>query len=164
MLKKLWGVKLARFAAVGVFNTLFDLAILNTLVFLGHIPYVAANLISASVSMTTSYFLNHHIVFRHDEKHSFKKFAHFFAVTGIGILGIQSLMIYSVTHILAPHEASLTHSLRQLGFRHITGRVLALNTAKLIAVLAAMIWNFVIYHFVIFKKSSDEELDDDVLL
>lgn len=164
MLKKLWGVKVARFATVGVFNTLLDLTILNTLVFVGHIPYVAANLVSASVSMTFSYFLNHRIVFRHPEKHSFKKFAHFFTVTGIGILGIQSLVIFLVTHSLTPHEASLTHTLRGLGFRHITGRVVILNLAKLLAVLLAMIWNFVIYHFVIFKELPDEALDEDVLL
>jgi putative flippase GtrA len=146
-----------------VFNTLFDLSILNLLVFFGHLPPLVANLISASISMTVSYFLNHHIVFRHTEGHSLKKFVRFFAVTGIGILGIQTLVIYLVTHFVGPHEASLTHTLRQLGFRHITGRLVDLNIAKLLAVLVAMTWNFMIYHFVIFKKP-DQELDEDTLL
>ena len=163
MLKKLWSIKVTRFATVGVFNTLFDLSILNTLVFLFHAPVLAANLVSASISMTVSYFLNHHIVFRHPEKHSFQRFTHFFAVTGIGILGIQTLVIFAVTHLVGPHESGLTHLMRHIGFRHITGRVVDVNTAKLLAVLIAMLWNFGIYHFVIFKKS-DENLDEDVLL
>ena len=163
MLKRLWAVKLTRFLSVGIFNTLFDLSILNVLVFFVHLPALVANLISASTSMSVSYFLNHHIVFRHTESHSFKKFAHFFAVTGIGILGIQTLVIYLVTHFVGPHDTSLTHTLRHLGFRHITGRVVDLNVAKLLAVLTAMTWNFMIYHFVIFKKA-DGELDEDVLL
>jgi putative flippase GtrA len=163
MLKKVWDVKLTRFLSVGVFNTLFDLSILNTLVFVFKTPILIANLISASISMTTSYFLNHHIVFRHKENHSFSRFAHFFAVTGRGILCIQTLVIFVVTHLLSPHEAGLTHLLRSLGFRHVTGRALDLNVAKLMAVLIAMTWNFLLYHFVIFRKP-DQNFDDDILL
>lgn len=163
MLKKLWGVKVTRFAAVGVFNTLFDISILNTLVFLGQVPPLAANLVSASISMSGSYFLNHHIVFKSKESHSFIRFAHFFAVTGIGILGLQTLVIFLVTHFLGPHDASITHLLRSLGFKHITGRAVDLNIAKLLAVAIGMVWNFLIYHFVIFKKQN-EEPDMDILL
>src|SRR5881396_313203 len=111
MLKRLWEVKLTRFLAVGSFNTLFDLAILNTLVFIFKVPVLVANLISASTSMTVSYFLNHHIVFRSREEHSFKKFVHFFTVTGVGILGIQTLVIYVVIKLLSPYQENLTQLL-----------------------------------------------------
>lgn len=164
MLKKLWDVKVTRFLAVGVFNTLFDITILNTLVFLFSAPVVAANLVSASISMTASYFLNHHIVFRSKESHNLQRFVHFFLVTGIGILGIQSLIIYAVTHALS-HQASLvdsiTHTLR---FTHLNADAFELNVAKVCAVLIAMVWNFTIYHFVIFKKNGDQASDEDVLL
>lgn len=162
MLKKLWEMKLTRFATVGVFNTLFDISILNTLVFLVHVPYVAANLVSASVSMSVSYFLNHHVVFRHKESHSVKKFAHFFAVTGLGILGIQSLVIYAVTHLLAPHGhavASVIHALH-IG---LSARAFELNIAKICAVLTAMTWNFTIYHLVLFKQP-DDMIEGDIVL
>lgn len=164
MLRRIWGVKLTRFAAVGLFNTLFDLAILNSLVFLFHVPYVAANLVSASTSMTVSYFLNHRIVFRNKEKHSFKKFAHFFAVTGIGILGIQSLVIYAVTHLLTPHSAAISNLINNLHiFSHLGVKGFILNVAKICAVLTAMVWNFLIYHFVIFKEP-DEMIEGDIVL
>lgn len=163
MLKKLWDVKVTRFAAVGVFNTLFDIAILNTLVFGGHVAYVAANLVSASISMTVSYFLNHHVVFRSGENHTFRKFAHFFAVTGLGILGIQSLVLYAVTHLLGPHPAGVANFMQTLHLSHLSVRAFELNVGKIAAVLTAMTWNFTIYHFVIFKKP-DEKPDQDLLL
>jgi len=163
MLKKLWDVRLTRFAAIGVFNTLFDLTILNVLVFVGHVPYVAANLVSASISMSVSYFLNHHLVFRSKEQHSLTRFAHFFVVTGLGILGIQSLVIYGVTHLLAPHHASIASLIHTLHLSRLSVRAFELNIAKIAAVLTAMTWNFTIYHFVIFKKPN-EQPDEDILL
>jgi putative flippase GtrA len=152
-----------RFLSVGVFNTLFDIAILNTLVFLFSAPVVAANLVSATISMTASYFLNHHIVFRSKESHSFKKFIHFFLVTGVGILGIQSLVIYGVTHLLQHQQSFVDGLTHTLSLGHLSNEALEVNVAKILAVLVAMVWNFTIYHFVIFKKQ-DGELDEDVLL
>lgn len=163
MLKKIWSVKLARFATVGVFNTCLDLTILNTLVFVFGLPYILANLFSASTSMTVSYFLNHHIVFRKSkEEHSLAKFIHFFVVTGIGILGIQSLVIYGVTHLLKNDSNSITHSLHSIGLG-LSARAFELNVGKILAVLVAMIWNFAIYHYVIFK-TKEQAPDNDILL
>jgi putative flippase GtrA len=162
MLKKIWAFKITRFLCVGVFNTLFDLTILNTLVFVGHLPVIAANLISASTSMTVSYFLNHHIVFRSKEKHNISRFVRFFAVTGLGILAIQSLIIYLMTHLLGHERPTVVSLIRHLHLA-LSAKAFDLNVAKLLAVLVAMVWNFIIYHFVIFNKDS-KQLDEDVLL
>ncbi len=163
MLQKIWDVKLLRFACVGVFNTLFDLTILNVLVFAGHLPTLVANLISASISISVSYFLNHHIVFRSDENHTFARFAKFFAVTGIGILAIQTSVIYLVTHLLSHQEALVHDILSTLHITRLSVKAFDLNVAKLCAVAIALIWNFLIYHFVIFKQPG-EESDEDILL
>ncbi len=163
MLQKLWDAKVTRFLSVGLFNTLFDLTILNALVFFGHLPVLAANLVSASVSMTVSYFLNHHIVFRSKEDHSIVKFVHFFAVTGTGILAIQSLVIYSATHLLAHQNVVVGNLIHVLPLGNLSIRAFDLNVAKILAVLVAMTWNFTLYHLVIFKKPS-EKFDDDILL
>jgi putative flippase GtrA len=152
MLKKLWSVKVTRFAAVGVFNTLFDLSMLNVLVFLGHLPTLLANLISASISISVSYFLNHNIVFRSHENHTPSRFAKFFAVTGVGILAIQTLVIYLVTHLLSRQEHLVNDILRDMHITRLSTKAFDLNVAKLCAVAIALVWNFSIYHFVIFKK------------
>jgi putative flippase GtrA len=162
MLQKLWGKKLARFLMIGVCNTSVDLAILNCLVFFAHFPAIVANLISASISTTTSYFLNHHFVFRSKEKHSLKLFGRFFAVTGVGILGIQSLVIYIVTHLLKPHHILVQNIINSIHISSLSVKAFDLNVAKLTAVLIALIWNFMIYHFIVFKTPSNE-LDEDLL-
>jgi putative flippase GtrA len=162
MLEKVWSKKLARFLVIGVCNTCIDLSILNTLVFFAHFPVIIANLISASISTSTSYFLNHHFVFRSKEKHSIRLFCRFFAVTGIGILGIQSLVIYIVTHLLKPHYTLVHNLINSLHLSSFSVKAFDLNVAKLTAVLVALVWNFMIYHFVVFKTSSDE-LEEDLL-
>jgi putative flippase GtrA len=163
MLQKIWSIKLTRFLCVGVFNTLFDLSILNSLVFLGHVPVLLANLISASTSMSVSYFLNHHIVFRSGEKHSVNRFVRFFVVTGFGILAIQTCVIYLITHLLAHQSHAVTSVETSLHITKLSVKAFELNLAKLIAVLVAMAWNFIIYHFVVFKSHSQSP-DQDVLL
>lgn len=164
MLKLIWDVKLFRFACVGVFNTLFDLTMLNFLVFLGHLPIIFANLISASVSMTVSYVLNHRVVFRSKDKQSLTKFVHFFVITGVGILGIQTLVIYGVTHGLAHQQALVATLLDALPAHGLSVKAFELNIAKLLAVAVAMTWNFMMYQLVIFKKTSQEVSDSDILL
>jgi putative flippase GtrA len=150
MTKILWDIKVFRFACVGIINTVTDLTILNTLVFVFHAPTIPANLVSASVSITLSYFLNHHIVFRSPVEHSLKRFAHFFAVTGFGILAIQSLVIYVVIHILDHHQSGVVHLIHSAGL-HLSAKAFDLNLGKLIAIVITMVWNFMIYHLFIFK-------------
>jgi len=111
--------------------------------------------------MAVSYFLNHHIVFRSKEKHSVMRFVHFFAVTGLVILAIQSLVIYLMTHFLAHEHSAVVSLLRHLHIA-LSAKAFDLNLAKLLAVLVAMIWNFLIYQFVILNKNSKQS-DDDVL-
>jgi putative flippase GtrA len=150
MTKILWDIKLFRFACVGVINTLVDLSILNTLVFVFHTPALLANLFSASTSITISYFLNHRIVFRSPKQRSLKSFAHFFLVTGFGILAIQSLVIYAVIHILDHHQSGVSHLIVNLDL-HLSNKAFALNLGKLIAIGITLAWNFMMYHFFIFK-------------
>lgn len=150
MTKMLWDIKVFRFACVGAINTMTDITILNTLVFALHLSAIPANLISASVSITLSYFLNHNIVFRSSENPSLKRFAHFFTVTGFGILAIQSLVIYVVIHFLGHHQDGVTKVLATLEI-HLSNKAFILNFGKLLAIVVTMIWNFMVYHFFIFK-------------
>jgi putative flippase GtrA len=140
-----------------VFNTIFDLTLLNILVLGFGMPIVFANLISATLSMSLSYFLNHHLVFRSSEKHSIKKFINFLLVTGVGILGIQTLIILLVTHFLYHFTTQIESFLASLHIE-LSTQAFILNLAKIVAVFASMIWNFTIYYYFIFK-SDREDLD-----
>jgi putative flippase GtrA len=164
MFQKIWEHKLVRFAAVGGFNTLLDLTILNILVLIVGLPTVVGNLISASICITISYFLYHRLVFRSKEPHSIKLFVHFFLVTGVGILVLQSLMIALVTHILGHKEIGVNHLLSFAHVHPLKTSFINLNVAKLCAVAVGLVWNYCLYHFVIFKTHNevDEHVADAV--
>lgn len=158
--KLIWEQRPARFICVGIINTLVDLAILNTLVSVFKLQPLIANLISASVSITLSYFLNHRIVFRQKQSHSLSKFAKFFAVTGLSILAIQSLVISIVTHILGTSQTVAYHLLVNMDINDLSTKIVNLNTAKLAAVILGMGWNYIFYHKIVFKTHIS--LEDDL--
>lgn len=147
----IWSNKIFRFFCAGTMNTIVDFSILNILVHFLHLYPLIANLFSASISITISYFLNHYVVFRISEKHSIKKFFHFFVATGSGILVVQSAVIYIVITLLNHHVPITKEILTSFHLNDLKIQTAILNIAKLAAVLVAMAWNFTIYHFVIFK-------------
>jgi putative flippase GtrA len=152
MIKKLWAYKIFRFITIGVINTLTDISILNLLVFAFGAKVIYANLVSASISITLSYFWNHFIVFRHQNKATLKLFIKFFVITGLGILVIQTLVIYGVEHLVNINQIMNTTHLS-----HSLSKVLWVNGAKLFAVAISMVWNFFLYTFAIFKVDKEEE-------
>src|SRR5215213_6386487 len=127
MVKRLWGQKFFRFLCVGAGNTLLDFTLLNILTLGVHVPALLANIISASIGISISYFLNHRIVFRRDEEHSLQKFVHFFVVTGLSILLIQTLVIWLVTTLLSDQELGGNSFLLALHLRTISPEVINLN-------------------------------------
>ena len=156
MLNKLWNYKKVRYLCVGSFNSLADLAVLNTLVFVAHSPVWVANLVSVSVGISFSYFLNHLIVFRHQASLSSKMFAKFFVVTGVSVIFVQTAVIY----LTRPLYRHLVQSLHQASLIHIEAK-LTLNMAKVTAILVGMVWNYTFYSRVIFRnKPIDPEAEE----
>lgn len=151
MIKKLWGNKVFRFITIGVINTVTDITILSVLVFGFGLKEIIANIISASISITLSYFWNHYVVFRHHNKVTPKLFIKFFVITGFGVLGIQELIIYVIQHNISIHNVmnatNLSHTLSKI--------ILDLGT-KLLAVAVSMVWNFILYTQAIFKEEKEE--------
>ncbi|HEY1645842.1 MAG TPA: GtrA family protein [Candidatus Saccharimonadales bacterium] len=152
MIKKFWGNKVCRFITIGVINTVTDITILSILVFGFGLKEIVANVISASISITLSYFWNHFIVFRHKDKVTLKLFLKFFAVTGFGVLGIQELVIAVVQHYISIHSV-MTHT----NLSHTLSKVVLDEGTKLFAVAISMVWNFFVYTFAIFKEDKEEE-------
>jgi len=148
MLNSLWEHKKVRFLCAGTTNAVVDLSILNTLVFEFHFPIWLGNTIAVSVAITMSYFLNHRIVFRHHHNPSLKQYLKFFLVTGVGVIITQTLIIYltratfyRLLHIQIPAFSSNVDT------------KLSLNIAKLTAAVLGMVWNYILYTKIIFKKA-----------
>ena len=156
LIKTMWDKRVVRFACIGVINTLTDLAILNTLVFVFGMKLIAANIISASISIILSYFWNHYIVFRKEQPMTLKIFLKFVLVTGVSILVVQSVIIYGVQHVFTLSDIS-----NATGFHHGAAKIVQVNGAKFLAVIVAMCWNFVLYQLVVFKKPKSLEVIEE---
>ncbi len=146
---------------IGSFNTTFDICLLFAIVKIFNWSPIIANSLSVSIAITVSYFLNHRIVFRHHGDYSLKKYAHFFLVTGLGVILIQDLVIYLVTDKL--WVINKTSTFMAAG-HPITFKALQLLGTKLTAVLIGMTWNYLLYKYVVFRGHETEESKEEELV
>ncbi len=131
----LW--QFAKFALVGVLNTAIDFGVLNSLIIVtkiaGGAGIIPLNVISFSTATANSYYWNKKWVFGVNKS----SFVVFLAVTLIG-LGINTGVVYALTTFVSPV--------------FVTSSVLWANFAKVLATILSLIWNFVGYRLVVFKK------------
>ena len=135
-------IQFSKFVLIGFLNTGIDFAILNLLMWQTGIYsgkyIILLNAIAFSVAVTNSYFWNKFWIFR--AKETDKKageFAQFVAVTLVG-MAINTTIVYSVTTLVSP----------------IFGLSVELwaNLAKAAATGISLVWNFIGYKFIVFKK------------
>lgn len=127
-----------KFATIGAFNTALDFAILFSLKALG-INVAFSNIVSTGVTFILSFILNKKITFNSTNKtkqENIKEFLSFTMITLFGLWVIQTLVIYIITSILS----------------NILISNITLFIAKIIATIFSLIWNFVLYKKVVFKK------------
>lgn len=132
----LW--QIAKFAIVGVLNTIMDFGILNFLILLTGIVsgvwIIIMNATSFTVSIFNSYYWNKEWVFpSRKEAH----FLTFFLVTLIG-LGLNTGIVFVLTTYVPPF----------FGF----SATIWANIAKVLATGVSLIWNFGAYKLVVFKN------------
>lgn len=127
-----------RFAVVGGANTALDFAILFILTFAG-LDKIVANYISTGASLIFSFFVNKSFTFKHKTGNAKKQFALFLIITLIGLWVIQPIIIWGVTSALASV---------------VSNEAINLFIAKFIATIASLIWNYLLYSRIVFKKES----------
>ncbi len=153
-IKKIWVHRPVRFIFVGIINTSIDLLLLNIFILALNTSLIYSNLFSASITICLSYFLNHYIVFQSRLSISIKTFLKFFLITGLSILLVQSIAIYIFEHTFSQSLISdLLGGSRNLNFV----KIVQINSAKIVAVLVGMLWNYTLYHFVVFKDDVNNE-------
>ena len=128
-----------RFAVIGGFNTILDFIILFGLTAVG-VSSVVANIFSTGVTFISSFILNKKVTFKSGNRTKselIREMILFTIVTLFGLWVIQPLVILGVT--------SLTESF-------ITNSAISLFIAKLVATVASLIWNYIFYSRIVFKK------------
>lgn len=125
-----------RFGIVGLANTALDFLILFILVGLG-VDKIIANYFSTGISFIFSFFVNKKFTFKSTSGNAKRQFLLFLIITIIGLWGIQPLVIIGVSWVLSG-----------------TGWAspIILFAAKIIATVASLIWNYLFYSRIVFKK------------
>ncbi len=132
-------LQLAKFAAVGAFNTFLDWGVLNALISLTAIAggatyslFKGASFIIANIG---SYFWNRAWTFETSGKATGQEYGKFFVVSLVGLvinIGLASIIVNLIGPQGGLNEAQWA------------------NVGALVATLASLIWNFVGYKFFVF--------------
>ena len=127
-----------RFGLVGAANTALDFGLLLVLANFFAVPHVIANIISSFIAFVSSFFANKKYTFKTTGQSVVREMILFTVVTLFGLWVIQSAIIT----LLTPPIQSI-----------VTNDTITLVIAKLIATLASLTWNYVLYSKVVFKTS-----------
>jgi putative flippase GtrA len=125
-----------RFGLVGAANTALDFGLLLMLANFFAVPHVIANIISSSIAFISSFFANKKYTFKTTGQSVVREMILFTVVTLFGLWVIQSAIIALLT---PPIQAIVTND------------TITLVIAKLVATLASLTWNYVLYSKVVFK-------------
>ena len=127
-----------RFAIVGGANTALDFILLFLFVNLG-VDKILANYFSTGASLIFSFFANKSFTFKNKTGNAKKQFAAFLLVTITGLWVLQPIIIWAVTTLL---ESQITND------------SILLFVAKLVATVGSLIWNYLLYSRLVFKKDA----------
>ena len=128
--------QVVRYAVVGSVNTAIDFGLLFLLKSLG-LPVELANVCSTGTAFIFSFFAHTKITFKTTDTHVVREMILFIIVTLFGLWVLQTIVI-NLTMPLA---------------KQIVGdQNMALFIAKLIATAVSLIWNYILYSRVVFKK------------
>jgi putative flippase GtrA len=140
--------KVIIFALIGIFNTLFDMALYVFIQYLtGSI--IIANIVATSAALIGSYLLNSKLTFK-AKKWTIKSFVLFVVVTLFGLWVLQTTAIYLLTPIVSTIPETLW---RLFGSLEDIAKILA---PKVAASVITVVWNFLWYNKVIFKDKDPE--------
>lgn len=145
-LNKSFVKKFIKFGGVGVLNTIIDYAVFNfCLSAFGMSPFYA-NFFSTSAALSFSYFANKSYVFKHGKGYDHRSALSFVLVTTFGLWIIQGLGLAMIVHLVQSNHAAF----------YASHEYLVINVSKLIASVASIVWNFIMYDTVVFKKRHND--------
>jgi putative flippase GtrA len=128
-----------RFIIVGGANTALDFLLLFLFTGLG-IDRILANYFSTSIALVFSFFANREFTFKNTTGDARRQFVLFLVVTLIGLWVLQPIIIWVGTLALEPYIAN---------------DELSLFITKLVATVASLIWNYLLYSRLVFKRTAE---------
>lgn len=148
--------RIAKFGAVGIINTLIDFVVLDVLHLKFGMALIAANIVSTTVAMAFSFVANRTVVFKHHTDKVARQLVLFWAVTAFGLYVLQSGILWAFDHPLHSVLDASVRLVHDAGFHGLSARFIRTNTAKLVADLITLVWNYVLYKEVVFAHKPAE--------
>ena len=139
LLKKLKNNQAFWFSVIGGINTALDFIILFVLTSLG-VKIFIANIFSTGTTFIISFLMNKKITFKsvsNNKKELIREMVLFILVTLFGLWVIQNIVISTAMPIFE---------------NLLKNKQMSLLLSKLIATIFSLIWNFILYKKVVFKK------------
>lgn len=164
MLKQLIRHRVVRFAAVGLSNAALHFTVLNATFYLLDFNKIAASITATICAVTYSFFLNKSFVFR-DKEGDFalvREALLFALVTLTGMLFIHNLAYAAFITFINGHEQFIIDIVNSVTSVTLSKDFVDINVATIVGALAAMLWNYNGYRFIVFKKAADSEEEDGV--
>jgi len=139
LLKKLKNNQAFWFSVIGGINTALDFIILFVLTSFG-IKIFIANIFSTGITFIISFLMNKKITFKsvsNNKKELIREMVLFIIITLFGLWVIQNIVISTAMPIFE---------------NLLKNKQMSLLLSKLIATIFSLIWNFILYKKVVFKK------------
>lgn len=135
-----------KFLIVGGLNTAIDFSVLFILVKAFNFPILYANVISTSIALVFSFFVNKNFTFKDNGQNNISKMIKFLIITLIGLWLIQPVIISGIRFIIEPWMVNSDF---------------ILFIGKAIATIVTLIWNYLLYKKFVFIKNRDKHLCDE---
>jgi putative flippase GtrA len=158
-----------RFVVVGALNTSVDYVLFVGLTKILHLSLDwvwVAKLMSGTVAMTISFLLNRNWVFGARGGAGMRQAARFVAATAVGVYGVQTPLTQLFAGVYQAPGRAFYAVLRDLGlaqaFPSVVTEALATKTAAFaLATCLSMTFNFLAYHFWVFRPSAAQRLSSE---
>ena len=146
--------RIIRFLLVGASNALLHFSVLNICFFILNQTKITSSIIATIFALIYSFFLNRSYVFRNKENVKFKKQAiRFTSATIFGMLFIHNFVFALITWYLEGSGANVSIYLQSIFQNKLTIDFIIINLATIIGAIFAMVWNYNIYRFFVFKEN-----------
>lgn len=145
--------RVGKFGLIGIINTVIDFAIYNFMISVVGFGVIAANVVSVTFAMTFSFFANKRFVFSNDSKNVARQAILFLGFTAFGLYIIQNAIIFSFTELWT-WPLQLGYSIvKSLGLGDVFSQEFVYNNgAKAAGIAFTMVWNYLTYKKLVFKK------------
>lgn len=160
-IKKVGKHHISVFAYIGALNTIIDITLLNILRIVTNTPttnkkqIVLLNIVSASIVACFSFFMNRRFVFKAKEHTKNNRIVAFLVVTLLSIFIVQTVVITISLHHISGASHFFMNIIKGLHLpvvKDATINFYDTTLSKIIATAASMIWNYIFYSKLIFKK------------